>query len=99
MNPVPKPTKWRSLKYRKWVVGGNRCVFCGRPATDFMHTHILHDKGTSTKTSDVSGVPGCVICHRITEQQNGMKTLLKQCPHVNLGRICLQQLNDWLSKS
>ena len=97
MNPIPKPIKWRSSKYRKWVVDGKACVFCQRRASDFMHTGILGDKGTATKSSDVSGIPACEICHRIGEHQYGIEALLKQCPHVNLERICLQQLNDWLA--
>ena len=99
MNPIPKPIKWRSPQYRKYAVKGKGCVFCGRAATDFMHTNVLHDKGTSTKSSDVTGVPACMDCHRIGQHQRGIETLLKRYPWVNLERICLQQINDWMVRS
>ena len=98
VNPIPKLKKWRSPKYRKESVEGKLCVFCGKPATDFMHTNVLHDKGTSTKASDVTGVPACMDCHRIGEHQRGIETLLGMYPWVNLERTCLQQLNDWMAK-
>ena len=99
MLKYPKPIKWRSKKYRRFVVQGRACAFCGRAATDCMHTSILMDKGWGSKSSDVSCIPACASCHRIGEHQYGLETLLKRNPHVNIAKICLQQLNNWLANN
>ena len=71
MNPQPKPVKWRSEGYKNFI-REKPCLKCdSQSRSTFQHENCGYrnlGKGTSTKISDIYGVPLCSTCHAERER-------------------------------
>ena len=74
----PKPTTWRSKKYKRWVETQD-CMLCGHPGWDdnqIITHHAIGIPGLDLgkmggKANDSFGIPLHVTCHRQFHDQFG----------------------------
>lgn len=62
MNPCPKPTRWKSVKYINWIKQQS-CIQCGSPAEPHHLKGIGGMSGGSLKAPDWAVSPLCHPCH------------------------------------
>ena len=90
MTPNPKPIKWTSVKYQKFV-REKPCVFCWVPnKSQFHHLRQFCFTGIGTKPSDTYGVPVCPDCHD--------KDQLKPCKDTWLIQKCVEFITEFLTQ-
>jgi hypothetical protein len=106
----PKPRKWRSPAYRKWIAQ-QRCCVCGCMPTQATHQNVLNDKGMGSKVSDSCLLPLCALCHH-NEHQRGDKSfwagkdreklivhyLVKYVSGKWSSKAIIRIIDDWLAR-
>lgn len=56
----PRPADWTALRARTFAVVGDRCIYCGEPATDVDHIVSLRRGGTNHQANLA---PACGPCN------------------------------------
>jgi len=82
MTPDPKPVRWKSEPYKKFI-RKKPCVFCDRLGqSQFHHLRQFSFTGLGTKPSDTFGISACNSCHRLDQSQpNEQSWLIAKCMH------------------
>ena len=91
----PKHTKWKSLKYRRWLRENAECPFCARELleepTSYQGHHHNHSGGENP--SDHLIIPMCIQCHN---EFHANEHLFKQIHCMEDGDKWLSLATDWL---